>query len=100
MSATPAMAADGDDSLRVNLDFRTFYINRDFDQGIPEHDLMLDLTHMRGEADGDLYGNENYDSNLTGLSLHLHVAHVDDDEGVVPRINDIRLIADYRTNLL
>ncbi len=188
---------------------KQLYLNASYATKLADHDLLLDLTHMRGEDDGDLYGAD-YDSNLTGLtgrlskgnwaytlayqtiggndgydqqwggadntqfftwgavqlldfnakdeqslqvrvdydvpsvpglhlmarhteswdidfaggddgqrretnfdakytlqdgaakglSLRLRVAHADGDEAVVPRINDIRLIADYRTNLL
>jgi len=40
------------------------------------------------------------DGAAKGLSFRLRVAHADGDEAVVPRINDIRLIAEYKTNLL
>ncbi|PSL11907.1 imipenem/basic amino acid-specific outer membrane pore [Marinobacterium halophilum] len=189
---------------------KQLYLNLSYPTRLGDHDLLLDLTHMRGEADGSLFADENYDSNLTGLtgrlskgswaytlayqtiggrddyrqqwgggdntqfftwgavqlldfnardeqslqlrvdydvpalpglhlmarhteswdidytggddgqrretnidakytlqdgaakglSLRLRVAQADGDEAVVPRINDIRLIAEYRTNLL
>ena len=40
------------------------------------------------------------DGAAKGLSFRLRVAHADGDKAVVPRINDIRLIAEYTTNLL
>ncbi|MBR9882475.1 MAG: OprD family porin [Oceanospirillales bacterium] len=188
---------------------KQLYLNASYPTTLGEYDLLLDLTHMRGEDDGDLYGAD-YDSNLTGLTgklskgnwaytlayqsiggsdgydqkwggadntqfftwgavqlldfnardeqslqlrvdydlpavpglhlmarhtqswdidyaggddgkrhetnfdaqytlqdgmakglnLRMRLAHVDGDDAVVPRINDIRLIAEYRTNLL
>jgi len=34
-----------------------------------------------------------------GLNMRLRVARADGDAAVVPRINDIRFIIDYKTNL-
>lgn len=36
LSGTQAIAAEGDNGFDVDLGFRTFYMNRDFDQGIPD----------------------------------------------------------------
>ncbi|MBE9399402.1 outer membrane porin, OprD family [Pontibacterium sp. N1Y112] len=46
------------------------YFNIAYPAKVGDYDLMLDLTHMRGEDDGDLYGRD-YDSNLTGLTARL-----------------------------
>ncbi len=46
------------------------YINLNYPMQLGSYDLMLDLTHMRGEDDGALYGSD-YDSNLTGLTARL-----------------------------
>lgn len=49
---------------------KQLYLNASYSTKMGEHDLLLDLTHMRGEDDGDLYGAD-YDSNLTGLTGRL-----------------------------
>jgi len=46
------------------------YINLNYPSTLGDHDLMLDLVHMRGEDDGALYGSD-YDSHLTGLTARL-----------------------------
>ncbi|WP_286238733.1 OprD family outer membrane porin [Neptuniibacter halophilus] len=46
------------------------YINVAYPTQLGDYDLMLDLTHMRGEDDGALYGSD-YDSHLTGLTARL-----------------------------
>ncbi|MBV0934692.1 OprD family outer membrane porin [Marinobacterium weihaiense] len=47
------------------------YLNARYTTQLGAHGLMLDLTHMRGEADGKLYANRDYDSHLTGLTGRL-----------------------------
>lgn len=51
------------------------YYNLGYNTKLGENDLMLDLTHMRGEDDGDLYGSD-YDSNLTGLTARLSAGNL------------------------
>lgn len=46
------------------------FVNFNYPTKVGDYDLMLDLTHMRGEDDGVLYGRD-YDSNLTGLTARL-----------------------------
>jgi len=46
------------------------FVNFNYPTKVGDYDLMLDLTHMRGEDDGALYGRD-YDSNLTGLTARL-----------------------------
>ncbi|MCO4759860.1 MAG: outer membrane porin, OprD family, partial [Oceanospirillaceae bacterium] len=36
LSSAQVIAADTDDKMQVNLGLRTFYMNRDFDAGIPD----------------------------------------------------------------
>lgn len=43
------------------------YLNLNYPIQLDGGELMLDLTHMRGEDDGALYGSD-YDSHLTGLT--------------------------------
>lgn len=50
---------------------KQLYVNASYPTKLGDHDLLLDLTHMRGEADGDLYADPGYDSNLTGLTGRL-----------------------------
>ncbi|GAA0794552.1 OprD family outer membrane porin [Marinobacterium sediminicola] len=50
---------------------KQLYLNASYTTKLADHDVLLDLTHMRGEADGDLFVDENYDSNLTGLTGRL-----------------------------
>lgn len=47
------------------------YFNLNYPTKLGDYDLSLDLAHMRGESDGALYGNDNYESNLTGLTARL-----------------------------
>ncbi len=46
------------------------YINLSYPTELGSYKLLLDLTHMRGEDDGELYGSD-YNSNLTGLTGRL-----------------------------
>ncbi|MBA4502838.1 OprD family outer membrane porin [Marinobacterium marinum] len=48
-----------------------WYLNANYSTQLAGQDLMLDVTHMRGEADGNLYANPDYDSHLTGLTGRL-----------------------------
>lgn len=49
---------------------KQLYLNVNRVSSLGDYELLLDLTHMRGEDDGDLYGTD-YDSNLTGLTGRL-----------------------------
>jgi imipenem/basic amino acid-specific outer membrane pore len=49
---------------------RQVYLNAAYSTKLGDYDLLLDLAHMRGEDDGDLYGAD-YDSHLTGLTGRL-----------------------------
>lgn len=66
-----------DNGLSTHLQYATaedyltqYFINLAYTTKIAEQDLLLDLVHMQGRDDGDLYGSD-YDSNLTALSARL-----------------------------
>lgn len=69
------------------------------------HTESWDIDHNGGD-DGQRH-ETNVDVKYTlqsgaakGLNLRLRLAHVDGDAAVVPRINDLRFIVDYKTDLL
>lgn len=56
-ATTPyTLAASTSDSLQINLDLRSFYMNRDFDQGIPDTDAGGQA--FRISADSPYYGGK------------------------------------------
>ncbi|WP_036551466.1 OprD family outer membrane porin [Neptunomonas japonica] len=69
------------------------------------HTESWDIDHSGG--DNGKRHETNFDAKYTlqsgaakGLNLRLRVAHADGDDAVVPRINDIRFIVNYRTDVL
>lgn len=75
VTTTPVWAAEGDDKFNVDLGFRTFYMNRDFDQGIPD-------THAAGQAFRlDITSPMWNDTIGFGLGA-VHVAELLDDKTV------------------